>query len=122
MFFVNFYECISCSDGENYQVEIKFYPNDADKDSDFVEHIVSMSTRELILFLENNLIDGYMKNYNIEMNDVSQLCKEDYIRELSRPYSDPEAFREVLYETFDFRPQKNLGKPNSSFGRPSSLQ
>ena len=61
-------------------MELNFYPKDADKDSDFVEHIVTMSTREFILFLEKNSIDGYMKSYNIETTDVSHLCKEDYIR------------------------------------------
>ena len=45
MFFVNFYECKSCIAGENYKVEVNFYPNDADKDIDYVEHIVTMSTR-----------------------------------------------------------------------------
>ena len=81
MFFVNFFECKSCCDGENYIVEVNFYPKDADKDIDYKEHIVTMSTRKFILFLENYSIDGYIKKYNIATTDVSQLCKEDYTKE-----------------------------------------
>lgn len=107
MLFVNFYECVTCNDGETYKVKVSFIPHDIEKeDADHVEHIVTMTTREFILFLEQYSIDSYVKRFDIDTTDVPQLCKEDYDR-MGKPYSSPEAFRRTLYETFDYRPSSS---------------
>ena len=103
MFFVNFYECASCEGEDKFSAEVSFYPHEYDQDDkDQLQQVANLTLTGLSQWIEFT-IAMYLQQYGLDTGDEAKLCEEDYEEQY---YWNPEEYRTMLYEKFDFNPEQ----------------